>query len=132
MDHYKKVPPHEYPLWIRIGGAGSMLMLCVCLIRLPDYFALNTKVKEADGAFAHGDYRDAEMRYVEISKLVPHNREIKIRTAKALLKRGESNSCVAAITLLDEMHLGDREIKEVLACVPAEYLGYLELKDVKS
>lgn len=132
MDQYKQVPPHVYPLWIRIGGAGSILLLCVCLIKLPDYFELNTKVKEADAAFAHGDYRNAGMRYIEISKLMPHNREIKIRTAKSLFKIGESSACVAAITLLDETRLGDGEIKEVLACVPAEYLDYIELKDVKS
>jgi hypothetical protein len=63
--------PHSYPLWIIISALLALVPLAHFCLKLPNYYKVNSFLKNGEFAFERKDYQQALMWYSCVLESMP-------------------------------------------------------------
>jgi hypothetical protein len=78
-----------FPQWLKLGLAGSLMLLAVALWHGRSYFTAGRQLVLAERAMDRHDYAQAEARFAEVLKINPSEQNVLLQAAKADLLNGD-------------------------------------------
>lgn len=129
LENIQVLPPHKYPLWVKLFGVGIVMTTLYSLVLLPEYLVAAKKMRAAETAYQRGDYRSSLELYRYVLETVPTSKAARIGAALVIFSDGDPSDDEVGLTLLQGITLNESNWARISRVMPVEYQQYFE--DVK-
>ena len=123
------LPPHRYPLWIQVFGAGVIVATAYSLWLSPAYLSAAKKLRAAHAALRAQHFNEAATLYRAVLDIVPSSKTARIGAAEALFSNSDQADDEVGLTLLQGVVLDKETWGRLARVLPAHYRKYFH--DVK-
>lgn len=65
LENISALPPHKYPLWVKLFGVGIIVATIYSLMLLPEYLVAAKKMRAAQVAYQSGNY-DESIQFIAV------------------------------------------------------------------
>lgn len=124
LQNIPALPPHKYPLWVKLFAGAIVLATLYSLVLLPEYLVAAKKMHAAKEAYAMRDYSEAISLYGYVLETVPSSKAARIGAAEAIFANGDVSDDEIGLGLLSDITLGESEWSRITQVMPAEYQQY--------
>jgi hypothetical protein len=130
LETIPTLPPHKYPLWVKIFALGIVIATLYSLALLPEYLVAAKKMRTAEQAYSNQDYEEAIGLYGYVLETVPSSRKAKIGAAEAIFADGDTSNDEVGLGILQDITLDKDSWARITKVMPSEYQQYFN--DVKN
>ena len=124
LEKNPALPPHKYPLWVKLLGVGIVITTLYSLILLPEYLVAAKKMRAAEAAYQRGDYQSSLELYRSVLGKVPTSKTARIGEALAIFSDGDTSDDEVGLTLLQGITLDKENWARITRVMPVEYQQY--------
>lgn len=124
LENISVLPPHKYPIWVKLFGVCIIIATVYSLILLPKYLVAAKKMRAAEAAYKRGDYEQSIEFYSSILETVPTSKAARIGAAEVVFSDAYKNNDELGLTLLQGITLDENDWARVTKVIPAEYRQY--------
>lgn len=129
LENIPALPPHKYPLRVKLFGVGIIVATLYSLVLLPEYLVAAKKMRAAEVAYRSGDYQSSLELYRYVLETVPTSKTARIGAAEAIFSDGDPSDDEVGLTLLQGIILDESNWARISRVMPVEYQQYFN--DVK-
>ncbi len=126
LENTPALPPHKYPMWIKLFGIGLIIATFYSLALLPEYLNAAKKMHAARIAFGEGNYDEAILWYRDVLETVPTSKKALIGAAEALFSNSDKSDDEIGLALLGDVTLDKYAWARIQKVMPADYQQYFE------
>lgn len=124
LENIPALPPHKYPLLVKLFAGGILIATLYSLVLLPEYLVAAKKMRAAEVAYQAGDYQSSLELYRYVLEAVPTSKMARIGAAEAIFSDGDKSDDEVGLTLLQGITL-DKDIwARITRVMPVEYQQY--------
>lgn len=129
LENIPALPPHKYPLWIKLFGVGIIIATIYSLMLLPKYLVAAKKMRAAEVAYQSGNYDESIQLYSYVLETVPSSKTARIGAAEAIFSNSDKSDDEVGLTLLYGVTLDEDTWARITRVMPIKYQQYF--RDVK-
>ena len=129
LENILALPPHTYPLWVKLVGIGIVIATLYSLALSPGYVVAAKKMHAAQAAYQARDYHGAVQLYRDVLEAVPSSKAARIGAAEAIFSNSDKEDDEVGLTLLQGITLDKEGWSRITRVMPTEYQQRFE--DVK-
>jgi hypothetical protein len=124
LENILALPPHKYPLWVKLFAAGIIIATLYSLVLLPKYLVAAKKLRAAEAAYQSRDYQSSLELYRYVLETVPTSKTARIGAAEAIFSDGDKSDDEVGLTLLQSITLDKDNWARITRVMPIEYQQY--------
>jgi len=126
LENIPALPPHKYPLWVKLFGVGIIIATIYSFVLLPGYLAAAKKMRTAQIAYQDGNYEESIQLYADVLETVPTSKVAIIGVAEAIFSNSDKNDDEVGLILLQGITLDKDAWARITRVMPVEYQQYFE------
>jgi hypothetical protein len=124
LENIPALPPHKYPLWVKLFGVGIVMAILYSLVLLPEYLVAAKKMRAAEAAYQNGDYQSSLELYRYVLETVPTSKKARIGAALTIFSDGDKSNDEVGLGLLQGITLDKDNWARITSVMPVEYQQY--------
>ncbi|OGY44501.1 MAG: hypothetical protein A2729_01565 [Candidatus Buchananbacteria bacterium RIFCSPHIGHO2_01_FULL_39_14] len=124
LENIPALPPHQYPLWVKLFGVSIIIATIYSLILLPEYLVAAKKMRAAQIAYQSGNYDESIQLYSYVLETVPTSKAARIGVAEAIFSNSDKSDDEVGLTLLQGITLDKDTWARIMRVMPVEYQQY--------
>lgn len=124
LENIPALPPHKYPLWVKLFGMGIIIATIYSLVLLPEYLVAAKKMRAAKVAYQSGSYDESIQLYSYVLETVPTSKAARIGAAEAIFSNSDKSDDEVGLTLLQGITLDKDTWARITRVMPVEYQQY--------
>jgi len=115
---------HKYPAWVKFFAFSIAICILYSLTFLPAYIGAARGLKNAEAAYAQGQFQQAAIQYGYVLNAVPSSKKAKIGFAEAVFSNGNPDDFPLGIKALQGITLDTDSWTRLSKVMPSEYQQY--------
>ena len=124
LENIPALPPHKYPLWVKLFGVGIIIATIYSLMLLPEYLVAAKKMRAAEVAYQTGNYDESIQLYSYVLETVPTSKAARIGAAEAVFSNSDKSDDEVGLDLLQDITLDEDTWARITRVMPVEYQQY--------
>ncbi len=129
LQNIPSLPPHKYPVWIKLFTGVLLLSVIYSLILLPEYFVASKKFKAGLDDYNNRNYSNSIKNLEYSLETVPTSKKVKIAIAKSYFANGNQYDDEKGLDYLRGVTLDKETWADLTTVMPVEYQKYFN--DIK-
>ena len=115
------LPPHTYPMGLKIMGAIVALLFLYSLWLLPRYFSSAKLYERGQMHMSPGEYSQAIEAFTMVLESFPSSKKTKLALAKAYFSNEDTEDDVNGIIQLAHVEISESEWSDLTKVMPEAY-----------
>ena len=124
LENIPALPPHQYPLWVKLFGVSIIIATIYSLMLLPEYLVATKKMRAAEVAYQGGNYDESIQLYSYVLETVPTSKVARIGAAEAIFSNSDKSDDEVGLGLLQDITLDEDTWARITRVMPVEYQQY--------
>lgn len=124
LENIPALPPHKYPLWVKLFGIAIVIATIYSLVLLPEYLVAAKKMRATKIAYQNGSYDESIQLYSYVLETVPTSKAARIGAAEAIFSNSDKSDDEVGLSLLQGITLDKDTWARITRVMPVEYQQY--------